>query len=116
MKKKGNDKRKGKGKARKQHQVSMRSLSEDFQELDEELLPEYKKYVRRVLTIDSMKDKLRNHCYRSMASFTKDFYEMLNNGRSVTELNSLVILFYLSCVYMFVFLALLMYNFILVLE
>ena len=31
-----------------------------------------------------MRDSLQNHDYLSMASFEKDFYELLNNGRVVT--------------------------------
>ena len=41
-------------------------------------------YVKRLLSLSAMRNKLQNHEYCTMASFDKDFYELLNNGRLVT--------------------------------
>ena len=41
-------------------------------------------YVKRLLSMETMRNSLQNHEYRSMAAFEKDFYELLNNGRFVT--------------------------------
>jgi hypothetical protein len=41
-----------------------------------------------VLTIDQLRKNLKYHEYRSMAGFSKDFFSLLNNARSVTPPNS----------------------------
>jgi hypothetical protein len=46
--------------------------------------------VQRLLSLEVVKDKIQNHEYRSMAMFAKDFYELLNNGRTVTTNDSQV--------------------------
>lgn len=40
--------------------------------------------MKRLLSMETMRNSLQNHEYRSMAAFEKDFYELLNNGRFVT--------------------------------
>jgi hypothetical protein len=65
-----------------------RLLIRDFQEVPLEEMPDYNNYVRRVLSFESLKLKLHAHKYFSMSLFSKDFYELLNNGRSVTPINS----------------------------
>lgn len=47
-------------------------------------------YVKRLLSLETMSQSLQAHKYRSMASFERDFYELLNNGRAVTAEDSQV--------------------------
>lgn len=61
-----------------------RLLLDDFAAIPYKFIPDYKHYVRRLVTVDYLKQKLKLHMYQSMAEFSKDFYEMLNNGRAVT--------------------------------
>ena len=61
-----------------------RLLLDDFAVIPYKFIPDYKHYVRRLVTVDTLKQKLKMHYYHSMAAFSKDFYEMLNNGRAVT--------------------------------
>ena len=42
-------------------------------------------YVRRLLSLEMSQSNLQGHKYTSMALFERDFYELLNNGRQVTE-------------------------------
>lgn len=65
-----------------------RILVEDFKSIPESFVSMYKQYIRHFVTIEVMKDKLQRHYYRSMAAFSKDFYDMLNNARSATDPNS----------------------------
>jgi hypothetical protein len=46
--------------------------------------------VKRLLSLETMSQSLQAHKYRSMASFERDFYELLNNGRAVTAEDSQV--------------------------
>jgi hypothetical protein len=57
-------------------------LAEDFLSITSAI--HYRLYFHRLLSIEIIKEKLHNHEYRSMALFSKDFYELLNNIRSIT--------------------------------
>jgi hypothetical protein len=57
-----------------------RLLCEEFQDIP---FPEYSNYVRRIMTFSIMRGKLHSHHYLSFASFTSDFYLLLNNAKSV---------------------------------
>eukprot|EP00596_Hydrurales_sp_CCMP1899_P009697 CAMPEP_0119035830 /NCGR_PEP_ID=MMETSP1177-20130426/3060_1 /TAXON_ID=2985 /ORGANISM="Ochromonas sp, Strain CCMP1899" /LENGTH=1309 /DNA_ID=CAMNT_0006994635 /DNA_START=618 /DNA_END=4547 /DNA_ORIENTATION=- len=59
-----------------------RRLAEDFLSITSAI--HYRLYFHRLLSIEIIKEKLQNHEYRSMALFSKDFYELLNNIRSIT--------------------------------
>ena len=50
----------------------------------------HRSYVKRLLSLETMSQSLQAHKYRSMASFERDFYELLNNGRAVTAEDSQV--------------------------
>jgi hypothetical protein len=41
--------------------------------------------VRRLLSMRVIKENLRTHSYRSLSFLAKDFYELLNNARTVTS-------------------------------
>lgn len=41
--------------------------------------------VRRLLSLRVIKENLRTHSYRSLSFLAKDFYELLNNARTVTS-------------------------------
>jgi hypothetical protein len=60
-----------------------RLLANDFLSLPLGI-PNYSDYVKRLISLESITQSLQKHHYKSMASFEKDFIEMLNNGRSVT--------------------------------
>jgi Bromodomain len=45
--------------------------------------------VQRLLSLEIIKDKLQRHEYRSISQLSKDFYELLNNGRTVTSPDTL---------------------------
>lgn len=63
----------------------MRELCADFAEVPSlEDIPDYNKHVRKVLSLEVLRSNLTAHEYRSMAAFSKDFYSLLNNARSVT--------------------------------
>ena len=68
----------------------MRSLCEEFLEAPLDLLPDYRRYVRRVVSLEGMKEALTRHAYRSMADFAADFYTLLNNAKNVTPQGSQV--------------------------
>jgi len=61
-----------------------RKLSEDFNEIPYDALPDYDTLVIHPICLDTMKSKLQSHSYRSFSQFAKDFYEMLSNGRQIT--------------------------------
>lgn len=82
-------KKKGRGK-RGNCSTPMRLLCEDFIEIPEESFPDYSNFVRHIVTLESLKAQLQNHMFRSMAAFNKSFYEMLNNSRAATPINSKV--------------------------
>lgn len=60
-------------------------LANDFYEIPYEVIPNYDEHVRRPISIEIMEARLQSHGYRSMSAFCKDFYDMLNNGKYVTE-------------------------------
>jgi hypothetical protein len=68
--------------------VAMRELAAEFGEVPYDVIPDYNEYVRKALTIGQLRINLKTHEYRSMAGFSKDFYSLLNNARSVTPQNS----------------------------
>jgi hypothetical protein len=70
--------------------LPMRQLCEDYVEIPEESFPEYSNYVRHILTLESLKAQLQQHMFRSMSVFSKAFYEMLNNSKAVTPIDSKV--------------------------
>ena len=63
----------------------MRFLAGEFTEIPDDQIPDYDQFVRRRLTLATLKKKLLRHKYLFMAAFEKDFYELLNNGIYVTE-------------------------------
>ena len=65
-------------------------LSADFVEIPYELIPDYNKQVKRPLSLEILSSKLKRHEYSSMHLLSKDFYEMLTNGRRFTLVNSQV--------------------------
>jgi hypothetical protein len=65
-------------------------LAGDFIDLPTDSLPDYDTFVRRQISISIIKERLLAHGYRCLAEFEKDYYCMLNNGRSVTGENSQV--------------------------
>lgn len=66
-----------------------RYLCDDFNDIPYDLIPDYDDSVRRVMTINIMREKLHHHYYHNFASFAKDFYLMLNNARAVTAPNNI---------------------------
>lgn len=64
--------------------TNSRMLAEDFDDIPYDLIPEYDKMVLRPLTFNILQEKLQRHEYSSLYGFARDFYEMLNNGRSIT--------------------------------
>jgi hypothetical protein len=68
----------------------MRRLAEDFESVPYDAVPNYDKLVPRVVTLDSMNQQLSEHKYKSMAEFVDDFYQLLNNARSITQPDSVV--------------------------
>jgi hypothetical protein len=67
-----------------------RFLTEDFEYVPYDAIPEYDKLVPRVVTLNSMMDTLNAHKYVCMADFVEDFYQLLNNARTVTAPGSVV--------------------------
>jgi len=63
---------------------SSRMLAEDFEDIPYEVMSAYDTLVLRPLTFNIIQEKLQNHEYVSIYGFARDFYEMLNNGRSIT--------------------------------
>ena len=61
-----------------------RDVAEDFQQIPYDSIPDYDDCTRHVITLETIKDKLMKHRYRSLAQCSADFYTMLNNARSVT--------------------------------
>ena len=57
----------------------------DFLEIPYDIIPEYDSLVRRPVSVGILYQKLQDHEYTSMSTFTADFFEMLNNGRRITE-------------------------------
>jgi len=64
--------------------VSVRHLSEEFLEVPYQIISNYDELVERPLSLEILRSNLQQHIYKSMASFSKDFYEMLNNGRKIS--------------------------------
>eukprot|EP00981_Chlorochromonas_danica_P001845 scaffold386_cov174-Ochromonas_danica.AAC.19 len=67
-----------------------RSLTAVLETAPYDSIPEYNQYVRRLVTLESMRVSLQKHIYRSMEEFSTDFYILLNNARAVTETSNLV--------------------------
>jgi hypothetical protein len=61
-----------------------RYLCADFEEVPYELLPDYDDLVRRPISLNLIREKLHDHGYQNLASFTHDFYILLLNARNVT--------------------------------
>jgi hypothetical protein len=59
-------------------------IAEDFIEVPYDTIPDYDSQVKRPLSIEILTQKLKKHEYTSMYLFSRDFYEMLNNGRHFT--------------------------------
>jgi hypothetical protein len=74
----------------------MRRLAEDFEEVPYDAIPNYDKLVPRVVTLNMMHELLNAHKYRSMADFVDDFYQLLNNARSITPPGSVVSVYIFS--------------------
>lgn len=67
-----------------------RSIEDDFEDIPYDLIPDYNSFVRRIVTMSSIRKRLHSHGYNSLASFSNDFYTMLNNARQVTISSSQV--------------------------
>jgi hypothetical protein len=67
-----------------------RHLCEDYYTIPYDEFPNYDSLVMHPLTVDQLKKRLQEHHYHSFGEFSKDFYEMLNNGRSITSGDSKV--------------------------
>jgi len=65
-------------------------LAVEFLEVPYESIPDYDSKVKTPLSIDILREKLKSHKYSSLRAFTKDFYEMLSNGRHISPTQSLV--------------------------
>ena len=74
--------------ARKTSEIPMRSPIEDYRAVPYELIPDYDLTVRRAIGFDDILEKLRTHRYDCLNAVSKDFYDMLNNGRIVTKPSS----------------------------
>lgn len=89
--------------------VEGRLLAADFLDIPYDLIPDYDLNVRTVMTLKIMSNKLSQHLYHSFGAFAFDFYTMLNNGRSVTNPSSWVIIivyfedFYLCLTFLLTF-------------
>jgi hypothetical protein len=68
----------------------LRLLSELFQDIPYDEVPNYDSVVRKPVTFEILKDNLQNHRYLSLTSFTRDYFEMLCNGRFISDENSQV--------------------------
>ena len=67
-----------------------RLLSEDFSDIPYDMIPEYNALVVRPISFSVIKEKVQAHEYISLYGFSKDVFEMLNNGRSITTPGSKV--------------------------
>lgn len=67
-----------------------RHLIDDFAEVPYSVLPSYNLLVRHPRCMESLSEKLRTHQYFSYSQFVNDFAEMLNNGNSLSPVNSMV--------------------------
>ena len=82
---------KSKSKSKKaQATVETRRIAEDFEAVPYDAIPDYDTLVSRLVTLDSMEEKLNAHEYRSMQEFCEDFFVLLNNARSITTPDSIV--------------------------
>lgn len=66
------------------------AFAHDFVDIPYDLYPNYDSLVRRPLSINILRENLKRHKYSSMSAFSKDFYEMLSNGRQVCPKESQV--------------------------
>ena len=67
-----------------------RTITEDFEDAPVELIPDYHTFVRRVVSLTTIRKRLNLHGYNSLGAVSLDFYTMLNNARAVTLENSQV--------------------------
>ena len=63
---------------------------DDFGEIPYAAVPDYDHIVKRPRSMELISAKLREHSYNMFASFVNDFFEMLNNGNSLSPVNSMV--------------------------
>lgn len=66
------------------------ALTKDFDEIPYKIIPNYNQFVRRVICLNDIKQKLHRHEYNCLGAFFHDLFLMLNNARSVTDCNSQV--------------------------
>ena len=91
---------KGRGKGKSQPASSSpekptRFLIGEFTEIpDAEAIPYYDAHVRRRLTTSVIREQVQRHRYSCMAAFSKDFYELLNNGLYATKQDAEVVPLY----------------------
>ena len=69
---------------------AMYNVAEDYLDIPYDGIPDYDSIVRKPISLYKIRQQLQSHEYRSIAAFAADFYEMLSNGRSVTEPGSKV--------------------------
>ena len=79
---------KRRSRARKVSETPMRCPIEDYRTVPYELIPDYDLTVRRAIGFEDILDKLKLHRYDCLNAVSKDFYDMLNNGRTVTKPSS----------------------------
>lgn len=94
----GSGKGPGKKAAGKGKGTHTRQLIKDYLEIPYETIPDYDMLVRHPISMETMHAKLQAHEYLSFSCFEADYYEMLNNGRSISTATSDVRLF--DCVHM----------------
>ena len=83
-----------------------RTITEDFEDAPVELIPDYHTFVRRVVSLTTIRKRLNLHGYNSLGAVSLDFYTMLNNARAVTLENSQVRNRGAACLFLSFFLSL----------
>jgi hypothetical protein len=83
-------KKSGQGLENHDAQILFRTIDDDFDEPPTDIIPDYQLYVRRVLSLSFIRQRLFLHGYRCWGSVNVDFYVMMNNARTVTNHTSLV--------------------------
>ena len=89
-----------------------RQLIKDYLEVPYEAIPEYAMLVRHPISIETLQNKLQSHEYSAFSCFAADFYEMLNNGRSISTSDSdvsTIDIYVYTCICIPVYLSMYMY-------
>ena len=87
--------KRGRGRGKKSNSAdsetdsNTRYLIDDYQEVPiSSIIPDYNDYVRRRICFQDIQKKVQNHMYRSMSELSRDYYDLLNNARNVTNQGS----------------------------